>query len=137
MELILIVKDWEHTPQVSLEELVRRLASHFPRTIVDREKGDANVQERLEKLIEMEAPRVILDSHRSYFGNTIFVSIAESAWNGAAATSYLTLIRPPLGDAVYFDVVGADSTSLALIKRELEVALDMVHRPDPRNAIGA
>jgi hypothetical protein len=126
VRIVLGVEDWEHTLHISVGELVRRLTRRFPNMIVDQEKGDARVQERLQHLIDLDAPSVILESHRSYFGDTIFVSISEVHWKGATATCYLTSINPPLGDTFSFEVTGADPTSINLMKRDLAMALDMV-----------
>jgi hypothetical protein len=94
---------------------------------VDRRKGNEHVQERLEHLTNIGAPNVILESHRSYFGNVIFVSISEPHWNGATAVSYLHSIWPPLGDRVLFNVTGApDKATIDLIIKELKNAMSLV-----------
>lgn len=129
MQLILGVEDWETTRYLTSDDLLRRLLRNFPSMVIDGPKGDAQVQEGLDRLIQVGAPEIILESHKWYFGKTIFVSIAEKHWRGAVASSYLTPIRPPLGDTVYFDVTGADSVTLESIARELEIALGMVVCP--------
>lgn len=126
MQLTFGVKDWENTPLITVEEILRRLLRRFPTMVVDRPKGDAHVQEGLNRLIEVGAPDIILESHKACFGDTIFVSLSDDDWKGAVASSYLTSIRPPLGDAVFFEVNGADSLTLESIARELETALGMV-----------
>ncbi len=94
---------------------------------VDRQQGDAWVQQRLDELIEMGTPDVILQGHRSYFGNTIFVSINEPEWHGAIVTAYLQTFSPPLGDYVTFEVCGVpDEPTLDRIERALKAALKMV-----------
>jgi hypothetical protein len=120
------VKDWERTPEVSVEELMQRFARCFSSGVVDKARGDAHIKEGLDRLIAMGAPDVILKSHRSYFGNTVFVSVSEPRWRGATATSYLQKIWPPLGDSVLFDIQGADDELANSIARELAAALDMV-----------
>ena len=130
MKVTLGVYDWEHTLEVSVEELVRRFARSFPSAVIDRERGDAHIQEGLDRLIAMGAPDIILKSHRSYFGNTVFVSVSEGRWAGATATSYLQRIWPPLGDAVFFEVQGAEDVLASAIARELGAALDMIVCPE-------
>jgi hypothetical protein len=126
-ELSFCVEDWEHTPHIHAEELVRRLRCHFPEMIVDREKGNDHVQEGLERLKARQAPNVILESHRSYFGNVIYVSISEGRWNGATANSHLYSIWPPLGDWVHFDVIGApDAATIEMITQELASAMGLI-----------
>ncbi len=127
MEITLRVEDCDQTPHISVEELVERLLRQFPAAVVNRERGDVHVQEGLNRLIRLEAPDVILDAHRSYFGNVVFVSISDSQWAGASATSYLHTMWPPLGDAVLFEVEGAnDEMTVDLIARELAGTLGMV-----------
>jgi hypothetical protein len=127
VELRFCLKDAEQTPHMHAEELVRRLQRRFPAMIVDREKGNAYVQEGLEKLITLQAPDVILQSHRSYFENTIYVSISEERWNGARAIAYLQSIYPPLGDRVHFDVIDATGvTIIDTIAQEIKGAMEMV-----------
>lgn len=127
MEIKLCVKAWEQTSYIPVEELVQRLLRHFPSAVIDRERGDAHVQAGLDRLIGLGAPDVILESHRSKFGNVVFVSVGGSRWAGATATSYLHRMWPPLGDTVFFDVQGADDAlTVDLIARELGTALGMV-----------
>ena len=93
---------------------------------LDRDEGNAFVQRRLEELIGMGTPEVILNAHWNYFGNVIFVLIAGNLWHGAFAKSYLHSISPPLGDVVYFDIVGEpDTITTQLIVEELSQALCM------------
>lgn len=127
VEVKLCVEAWEQTPHIHAEELARRLVRRFPAAVVDWERGDAHIQAGLERLVGLGAPGVILESHRSYFGNVVFVSVSEPGWSGATATSHLHTIMPPLGDAVFFDVEGAaDETAAASIGRQLGEALGMV-----------
>src|SRR5689334_36980 len=95
--------------------------------MIDPRQGDAHVQERLDQLVSMGAPDVILEAHRAYFGNVVFASVSEGRWNGAIATSYLHRMWPPLGDVVVFDLQGAtDDAMAASIASELAEALHMV-----------
>jgi len=127
MEVELCVEAWEEAPEIAVEELAQRLLRHFPSAVIDRERGDAHVQEGLGRLIGLGAPSVILESHQSYFGNVVFVSLSERHWAGATATSYLQRMDPPLGDRVSFDVQGSnDGPTVASIARELGAALGMV-----------
>jgi hypothetical protein len=127
LQVKLCVEAWEKTPEVSAEELARRLLCHFPSAVLNRERGNAHVQEGLDRLIGMGAPDVILESHRSYFGNVVFATVSEARWQGAAATSYLHRMWPPLGDVVFFDLQGvADEAAVESIARELGTALGMV-----------
>ena len=126
MKITLGVEAWEHTPELSVEELVQRLTRNFPSAVIDRERGNSHVQEGLNRLVAMGAPNIIIESHRSYFGNTVFVSVSESRWAGATANSYLQRMWPQLGDAVFFDVQGANDALLPSIARELAAALGMV-----------
>lgn len=131
MKVTLGVEAWEHTPELVVDELVKRLIRSFLTAVIDRERGDAHVQEGLDRLIAMGAPNVILESHRSYFGNTVFVSLSESHWAGATATSFLQRMWPPLGDAVFFDVQGADEALMSTIASELASALEMIVCSEP------
>lgn len=124
---MLCVEAWEQTPHIHAEELVRRLRLRFPEAVVDWERGNAHVQAKFDQLVTLGAPAVILESHRSYFGNVVFVSVSEPGWSGATAASYLHSISPPLGDAVMFEVEGTDDeTTAKAIVRALGAALDMV-----------
>ena len=127
MQVKLCVKAWEETPELSSDELAQRLLRHFPSTVIDRKRGNAHVQERLDSLVSLGAPDVILESHRSYFGNVVFASVSETRWEGAVAISYLQRMWPPLGDAVFFDIEGAvDEAAECAIAGELGEALGMV-----------
>lgn len=127
MELKLCVEAWEETPEISAQELAQRLLRRFPSTVIDWGRGNAHVQEGLERLIALGAADVLLESHRAYFGNVVFTSVSEGRWEGATATSYLRRMWPPLGDAVYFDVQGATSDAIiGVIASELGAALGMV-----------
>jgi hypothetical protein len=126
LEVKLFVEAWEPTHEVSAEELARRLLRHFPSTVIDWDWGDAHVQDGLDRLIGLGAPDVILESHRTYFGNVAFASVSEDRWEGATATSYLHRMWPPLGDAVVFEVQGVETDAMAAsIASELAAALDM------------
>ena len=50
MKVTLGVQAWEQTPELSLEELMGRLARSFPSAVIDQERGDARVQEKLDQL---------------------------------------------------------------------------------------
>jgi hypothetical protein len=127
LEIKLCVEAWEQTLELPVDELAQRLLRHFPSAVIDRERGDAHVQQGLERLIGLGAPEVILESHRLYFGNVVFVSVSEGHWTGATATSYLHKMWPPLGDTVSFDIQGAgDESAVDSIARELGAALGMV-----------
>jgi len=126
MKLQYAVEDWEETLHIPVEELVRRLASRFPKLHVDREKGNALVQERLDGLIAIGAPSVILESHRSQFGDTILATIADESWGSATATAILSSIRPPLGDGVAFETRDEDATTVERMSRDLANALGMI-----------
>jgi hypothetical protein len=131
MQVKLCVEAWEETPELSADELARRLLRHFPSAVIDRERGNAHVQAGLDRLIGLGAPEMILESHRSYFGNVVFASVSEARWEGAVATSYLHRMWPPLGDAVFFDVQrAADEAAVNVIASELGAALGMVPRPE-------
>jgi hypothetical protein len=130
LQVKLCVEAWEETPELSAEELAQRLIRHFPSAVIDWERGNAHVQEGLDRLIGLEAPDVILESHRSYFGNVVFASVSEARWAGAVATSYLYQMWPPLGDVVFFDIHGAaDEVAADAIASELGEALGMVPCP--------
>ena len=127
MKVKLCVEAWEQTPELSTDELARRLLREFPSAVIDRERGNAHVQECLDRLISLGAPEVVLESHRSYFGNVVFAAVSEARWDGATATSYLHRMWPPLGDAVFFDVQRAATEAVVgLIAGELGAALGMV-----------
>ena len=120
------IPDWPHSGGISAEELVKRLQCRFPTMLVDREKGNAFVQQRLDQLIALGAPEVILNSHRRYFDNTIYASISPPDWQGVSATSYVHSIRMPALEGVDFDVTDAtDETTRDNIARELAGALGM------------
>lgn len=112
--------------EIHAEELVQRLHHHFPMLNLDWERGDVYVQSQLDRLIALEAPDVILESHRSYFGNVVYTSIRDKSWSGAIATSYLCRMCLPLGDAVFFDVQKADEATLNLVASEIAAALGMI-----------
>jgi hypothetical protein len=127
MRLKFGVENWEHTDHIHAEELVSRLVSRFPRMVIDRDEGNAHVQRKLDDLIAMGTPNVILTSHRGYFGNVIYVSIAEESWHGAVAISYLHSMYPQLGDTVFFDVTAApNKIATNVIAKELADALQML-----------
>ena len=131
MEIRLCVIAWEETPLIPVQELVRRLRSRYPTMLVDWKRGDAFVQTRLEQFVAIGAAEVILKSHRTYFGNTAYVSIREEHWSGATVTAWLQTMRPPLGDAVCFDVMGTDAEAVGeLIAGELGAVLGMVRCSD-------
>lgn len=126
MEILFCVKEWETTAHIDVDALVARLQRHFPTAKVDRERGDAHVQKRLEDLIAMGAPEVVLDSQRSLFGHVVFIEISARHWSSATATSYLQTLEPPLGDRTCFEIDGAaDQAALDAIAAELGVGLGM------------
>ncbi|MDB5338795.1 MAG: hypothetical protein JWN70_4414 [Planctomycetaceae bacterium] len=126
MEIRLCVEAWERAPEIPSAELVQRLLRQFPDAVIDWAQGDAYVQAGLDRLIGLGAPDIFLNAHRLYFGKVVFVSLSEPRWAGATATSYLHNTSPPLGDAVIFDVDGAeDESTVDLIARELGAALGM------------
>jgi len=126
LQIKFVVEAWEQTPHLPVEELLKRLKRQFKSLVVDRERGDAHVQAELDQLVRLGATEVILESHKSYFGNVVFVLIDEISSTGATATSYLQSIWPPLGDAVWFDVKASDKTTVEKTARELAASLGMV-----------
>lgn len=121
------VRDPDNNSEVHAEELARRLLGHFPQAVIDRPRADAYVQSGLERLIDQEAPDVILEAHRRYFGNVIFASVSDEHWEGVTATSYLHTMWPDLGDTVSFEMnPDPGSETGRVIANELAVALDMV-----------
>ncbi len=126
MRLEFCVEDWEQASDITAEEQASRLKAQFPQMTIDRDEGNAYVQRRLDELIAMGTPDVILDAHRNYFGNVIFVLIAGNSWHGAFARSYLHTISPPLGDVVCFEIDGEpDTITSNQIVEELSQALCM------------
>lgn len=126
MRLKFCVADWEQAGDITAAEQAERLKAQFPQMTIDPDEGNAYVQRRLDELIELGTPDVILDAHRKYFGNVIFVLIADDSWHGAFAKSYLHTISPQLGDVVYFEIDG-DPSNIATtqIVKELSQALCM------------
>jgi hypothetical protein len=59
------------------DEVLRRIAPAFPYIIIDKASGDRLVQEEYERLVDLATPDVILQSHKSLFGRTVFVTLAE------------------------------------------------------------
>jgi hypothetical protein len=95
--------------------------------LVDREKGNAWVQRKLDELIAMGAPNVILTSHRALFDNVVYVAISDPAWSGVTATSYLESMVNAALSGVCFDVPDAsDSATVAKITQDLRDALHML-----------
>jgi hypothetical protein len=127
VEIAFCIDEKAPSRQPPARELARRLYDRFPTTVIDWERGDAYVQAGLDRLTALGTPDVILQSHRAYFGNVVFVSVSEPRWAGIVATSYIHSIWSPLDDAVLFDVRGSDDADrVGPIFRELGVALGMV-----------
>jgi hypothetical protein len=121
----------EHVLEFTAQEIVRRLLDNFPGMLVDRDKGNELVQRKLDKLIEISTPDVILESHKTYFDNTIYVAISQANWLGARVESFIQSGWFQLGDCVSFDVSGAlDEEILRLVAQDLSRALNMVLCPD-------
>jgi hypothetical protein len=136
LEIRLCVPDSEVETRVEVEELVRRLEERFPGMSIDRKRGDALIQQGLDELISRHAPEPILESHRSYFGRTIYVSICEERWNGACASSYLTPMYAALGDCLHFEITDtADPVVSKLITDELKSTLRMVLCSELRKSV--
>lgn len=126
IRLLFAAKDWEHSADMSAREQASLLKARFPQIVIDPVKGDASVQERLDELMAMGAPEIILNAHRNYFGKVIFVSIADESWNGASVNSYLHTMSPRLGDVVYFDLDGnAEPLAAEAIANDLADALGL------------
>lgn len=121
-----------NVPRIHVQELLDQLHSRFPEMIVDWEQGKSYVQERLNLLMSMNAPEVVVEAERACLGKVVFVSIREVRWSGATVTSYLSSISPPLGDGVRIEVAGADGTVAVAIAREVTSALGMsLYPPEP------
>ena len=59
------------------DQVLRRIAPAFRYVVVDKVRGDSLVQEKYAELLALPAPEVILLSHRSFFGRTAFVTLAD------------------------------------------------------------
>ena len=59
------------------DEVLRRIATVFRYIVIDKVRGDRLVQEKYTELLRLSAPDVILLSHRSLFGRTVFVTLAD------------------------------------------------------------
>jgi hypothetical protein len=60
-----------------LDEAIRRIAPAFRRVSVDRERGDARVRERYERMVAGGTPELILQSQRGLFGHAAWVSVSD------------------------------------------------------------
>ncbi|MFO0876270.1 MAG: hypothetical protein U0840_02765 [Gemmataceae bacterium] len=127
MEIAFCIDEKAESRQPHARELAQRLSDRISTTIVDWPRGNTYVQAGLDRLISLGTPEVILQSHRAYFGNVVFVSVSEPRWAGITATSYIHSIWSPLDDSVLVDVQGSDDAeTVGSVVRELGAALGMV-----------
>jgi hypothetical protein len=127
MQLSFGIADWPHADGLDVEQQLSRLIRCFPAMLVDREKGNAWLQCKLDQLIAMGAPNIILTSHKALFDNVVFVSISEPAWSGVTATSYLESMVNASLSGVCFDVPDtAEPATVAKITQDLGNALHML-----------
>ena len=67
--------DLDVTAWMPVKEVLRRIAARFPLAVVDRERGDRIVRERLARLVELSAHPVILNDCRALEGRVAYVTI--------------------------------------------------------------
>ena len=73
------------------DEVLRRVAPAFRYVIIDKVRGDRLVAEKYTQLLAIPAPEVILRSHRSLFGRTVFVTLAD---DDAGESRIRSLLQP-------------------------------------------
>jgi hypothetical protein len=59
--------------ELQFPEIVSKIAQSMPTSLIDWIRGNKEVDDSLQRLISMGAPDVILESHRSLFGRTVYV----------------------------------------------------------------
>ena len=59
------------------DEVLRRIAPAFGYVVIDKASGERFVQEKYKQLMAISAPPVILESHRSLFGQVAIVTLAD------------------------------------------------------------
>jgi len=102
------------------KEIARRILQAFPHALVDWDRGNQHVQTRLQELIALRTPEVILKSHRSFFGHVAYLSVSYPEWPNLSVSSYVHS-----NDAVFFDV--SEPFNVELLKRaavDLSAGLD-------------
>ena len=82
------------------DEVLRRIAPAFRYVVIDKARGDRLIQEKYTELLDMRAPEVILRSHRSLFGRTVFVTLAD---DDAGALQIRFLLQPCCEIRVKYD----------------------------------
>ena len=80
---------WPHG-RIGHGDLIRRVATAFRVVTFDWIVGDEWVAARLQKLIELNGPPVILQAERKMFGRTALVSVADDP-GGCRVRFFLTL----------------------------------------------
>ncbi len=60
-----------------MDEVLRRIVSRFPLTVVDRERGDRIVRDHLAELIRLDAHTVVVEDWKALEGHVAYVTILE------------------------------------------------------------
>jgi len=79
----------EHAAAHGVHEIAHRIAQSFPHAVIDWPRGDAMVQEGLDRLIRARAPDVITQSHRWMLGNVVYIRWSFPEWPELAALAYV------------------------------------------------
>ena len=56
-------------------DVVSRLVQSIPKILVNWDRGDHLVEDKLQELIAMDAPNPVITGHKSLFGQTAYVEI--------------------------------------------------------------
>ena len=108
---------------IPVQELVRRITMAFPEAEVDWDRGKQHRLWRIQELLSMGCPEVILIQERRLVDETVYVGICFPGWPQNPVFTYLSLIQTSL-DGLHFE---AETYDIELLKRaahDLSVAFN-------------
>src|SRR5262245_31520262 len=83
------------------EELLGNLARAFPDSEIDRERGKREVLQRMQELLDMGAPEIIVQGHPRLAERTTYVAVRWPDWPGNLISGYISGLEREL-DGLYF-----------------------------------
>lgn len=107
-----------HSP----EEVARRVLQGNPNAVTDWSRGDEMVDARLQDLLSMRAPDVIVASHRLLFGHVVYIELSYPEWPNHSVFTY---VYGPANDGLSLEVSGGFDIKLLIhAAREISQALN-------------
>jgi hypothetical protein len=124
-DIILSPRETEES-YVPPDELLGRLTRAFPNSEIDRERGKRDVLQRMQELLDIGTPEIIVEGHPMLAERTSYVAVRWPDWPGNLISGHISGLEREL-DGLYFHSESHNFAFLKFAAGQLATAFNMKH----------